>query len=135
MDSLHDLSLVEKFFAVDIENKLQVGNTLFNIGNPTMRPIFVKIFKANDHCIRQTQNQLIDHLVKMKLQESIVHLHNVGAIPRLYRRTNRSAPNKPSQYIVEAVKSVLEFKKNFFGFAQFYCENILKQIIQNMTNK
>lgn len=135
MDSLYDLSLVSKFLAPIIECENDINNTLFNIVNYNMHPVLVKIFKVNRNCITDTENKLKNHLVEMKLQESISHLQNVGAIPRLYRRTNRCPPKEASQYVIEAIKPVLEFQKKFTELEPVQAKDILKQIILNMTEQ
>lgn len=135
MDALYDLSLVTKFLAPNLESHQDVNNTLFHIVNENMKPVIAKIFKVNQTCIVDSQIQLKNHLVQMKLQESIAQLQNVGAIPRLYRKTNRSAPKEASQYVVEAVKPVLEFHKKFVELEPNETRDILKQIILKMTNQ
>lgn len=135
MDALYDLTLVENFLAMNTESALDINSTLFHIVNDNIKPLLVKIFKANKTCLGHTQNQLKDHLVQMKLQDSNTHLQSVGAIPRLYRRTNRSAPKDASQYVVEAVKPVLLFNEKFSQLEPVQCKDILKQIILKMTNQ
>lgn len=135
MDSLYDLNLVENFLAVNMENESEINNTLFNIVNEKMRPVIVKVFKANRLCITDTRNQLKDHLVHMKLQESTAHLHSVGAIPRLYRKTNKNAPKEASQYVLEAVKPILEFQRKFCEFEPIQSKDILMKIVLEMTNQ
>lgn len=135
MDSLYDFSLVTNFLAPTIECEKDINNTLFNIVNDNMQHVLVKIFKVNRNCITDTENKLKHHLVEMKLQESISQLQNVGAIPRLYRRTNRSPPKEASQYVIEAIKPVLEFQKKFTKLEPGQAKDILKQIILKMTEQ
>lgn len=135
MDALHDLNLVKDFVALNVENEQDIQNTLFHIVNQNMRSVIAKTFRVNAKCITDTQNKLKDHLVHLKLQDSLGHLQQVGAIPRLYRKTNRTAPKDASQYVVEAVKPVLQFQKKFISVQPMESEDILKQIIHKMTNQ
>lgn len=135
MDALYDLDLVEKFLAMNTESALDINNTLFHIVSENIKPLIVKISKANKKCIDNTQDQLKNHLIQMKLQDSSTHLQSVGAIPRLYRRTNRSAPKEASQYVIEAIKPVLEFESKFCVLQPVQSKDILKQIILKLTNQ
>ncbi|XP_045170121.2 conserved oligomeric Golgi complex subunit 2-like [Mercenaria mercenaria] len=53
--------------------------------------------------------QFRDYVVVDVTNQCAVHLKQVNDIPRLYRRTNREVPSKPSQYITAAVKPLTVF--------------------------
>lgn len=135
MDALFDLNLVEHFLALDTNDIQDVNNTFFSIVNDNMKAVIIKSFHVNRKCISDTQNQLKIHLIEIKLQESVSHLQSVGAIPRLYRRTNRSAPKEASSYVVEAIKPVLKFQKDFCDHVTQHSQDICRRIIKKMTNQ
>lgn len=53
--------------------------------------------------------QITKEIVNELLKQCVMHLKQVNDIPRLFRRTNRDAPTKPSTYI----KNTLAFLINF----------------------
>jgi hypothetical protein len=52
-------------------------------------------------------------LTQLLISSSNGHLKAMGNIPRLYRRTNKEVPTKPSSYVFAAFKLITLFKLEF----------------------
>ncbi|KAJ8934877.1 hypothetical protein NQ314_013153 [Rhamnusium bicolor] len=85
--------------------------------------------------VEEVKSVLKNYLITIKFEESSLHLQNVGAIPRLYRRTNRSAPKDASTYMIEAVKPIINFHKEFKSVIQNEQDEILNNIITRITKQ
>ncbi|XP_052769942.1 conserved oligomeric Golgi complex subunit 2-like [Mya arenaria] len=59
--------------------------------------------------IRSSLPQFYDYVVSDVTNQCAVHLKQANDIPRLYRRTNRDVPSKPSVYICSTVKHLSMF--------------------------
>lgn len=135
MDSLIDLNIVEKFLCPLILNPADVEATIFKIFDKNVVSLIPNIIKSNKKSIDNIQDTLKSNLVKMKVDEMCSHLHRVGAIPRLYRRTNRSTPKEPSSYMIEAVKPVINFHSTFQHVISNKSTEILNEVILEVTEQ
>lgn len=97
------------------------------------KPVLVEVLHLNTKTINAVSNKLQQHLIKIKTNESFIHLQNVASIPRLYRRTNRSAPKEASNYMIEAVQPVLKFYNKFKSLIRNELHVIFDVIITNVT--
>lgn len=134
-----DAFIVNVLIDLDIVKSLAAPNdvekSVFAVINPDMYHIVHKICKANEKVIQKTQNVFKNHVVSSKVNECAAHLQSVTAIPRLYRRTNRSPPKEASTYMVEAVKPVLVFEKRFRASLGGQLMDIVNNIIVKITNQ
>nr|XP_023011876.1 conserved oligomeric Golgi complex subunit 2 [Leptinotarsa decemlineata] len=135
MDSLVDLSIVETFMAPNAHNLSDIENTVFKIVNPKMIGLIIRILKSNRKAIEAVQSILRDHLVNAKYEEISISLQNVGAIPRLYRRTNRSVPKDASSYMINAVKPIVQFHNEYQSIMQNQAQDILDSIISRVSQQ
>ncbi|KAG5899714.1 hypothetical protein JTB14_030105 [Gonioctena quinquepunctata] len=135
MDSLFDLGIVENFLALDTDDVSCIEATVFRIVNPSMKNIILRVLKTNRKAIEAMQGNLRNDLVSTKCGEISNLLQNVGAIPRLYRRTNRSAPKEASSYMVEAVKPIITFSDEYQNIMQNQCREILDSAISRVTQQ
>ncbi|CAG9759632.1 unnamed protein product [Ceutorhynchus assimilis] len=135
VDILIDLSILESLIAPSGFSTVNVGNTIFAIVNSNMWNVILKMFELNAKLILNIRNKFKNHIITSIITECISQLQNVTAIPRLYRRTNRSPPKEASSYMVEAVKPVLGFKSQFKGYLDNQFNDIVNSIILSITNQ
>ncbi|KAJ8923751.1 hypothetical protein NQ315_010332 [Exocentrus adspersus] len=135
MNSLIDLNIVTKLLAPTTDSTEDVDKTVFKTMHPCMRLVVIKIFKSNRTSIEEVQQSLKNYLINIKFQETSTHLQNVGAIPRLYRRTNRSAPKSASTYMIEAVKPITNFQNKFKAVIEGNLDEILDSVISKVTQQ
>lgn len=133
MNCLIDLSIVKKFMCPAIETPADINNTIYKILNGSVATLVPKIVKANLNLIMNVLNLMKSSLVKMKVEEICNQLQHVEAIPRLYRRTNRSTPKEASPYMVEAVKPITTFHSAFQNVISHKSTEILNDIILQVT--
>lgn len=131
MNSLIDLNIVKNLIALNTDKIEDVNKTIFQIMHPNIKFVILRVFKSNRRLIEKVQSNLKNYLINIKFQESSTHLQNVGAIPRLYRRTNRTAPKGASTYMIEAVKPIINFHNKF----KLVVENDLNEILDNVIIK
>lgn len=131
MNSLIDLNIVKNLIALNIDKAEDIEQTIFQIMHSNIKFVITKVFKSNRTSIEEVQSRLKNYLINIKFQESSIHLQNVGAIPRLYRRTNRIAPKGASTYMIEAVKPIINFHNKFKSVV----ENDLNEILDNVITK
>ncbi|CAH1637583.1 unnamed protein product [Spodoptera littoralis] len=89
----HLLELVKT--KIPIENKDLLGQSL----------------KASETILQGTKEKVRDCVVNELYENFNVHLKQVSDIPRLYRKTNRSVPNKPCTYIDVVSNALKEFNE------------------------
>lgn len=135
MNSLIDLNIVKKLIALNTDRIDDVDKTIFKIMHPSIKSSILRVFKCNKNSIEKVQSTLKNHLINIKFQESSVHLQNVGAIPRLYRRTNRSAPKSASTYMIEAVKPIINFHNKFKPEVESDLNEIMDNVITRVTQQ
>nr|XP_039270942.1 conserved oligomeric Golgi complex subunit 2-like [Styela clava] len=56
-------------------------------------------------------DEISQRIVATLTAQSIVHLRYAQDVPRLFRRTNRETPTKPSAYVSSVLKSIVNFRK------------------------
>lgn len=100
-----------------------------------VKPVLVKVFKVNSKNITEASSKLQSNLINIKSKESFANLQNVASIPRLYRRTNRSAPKEASNYMIEAIKPILRFHNKFQSNMTNEIQVILDTIITINTKQ
>lgn len=112
---LIDLSGVEGLVALKCHQQevTKVKETIYSVLNSNMWPIVIKVFTVNNKVILKARSSFTSYISSVKVKECIGHIQNITAIPRLYRRTNKSPPKEASAYMVEAVKPVTIFAKKF----------------------
>ncbi|CAH0562641.1 unnamed protein product [Brassicogethes aeneus] len=135
LKSLIDLSVIKNVIAPNTEDINTINHTVYSIMPNEIKPVILKVFKSNRKHIGNNFNDLASYLVKLKLDESLVQLHHVGAIPRLYRRTNRSAPKEASSYMLQAVTPIVSFKGKFEKIIEHELGEIMDNIIYEVTNQ
>ncbi|XP_056646986.1 conserved oligomeric Golgi complex subunit 2 isoform X3 [Diorhabda sublineata] len=135
MNCLIDFSIVEKFMCPAIETPADINNTVYKILDSSVVILVPKIVKANLKSITNVLNLMKSSLVKMKVEEICYQLQHVEAIPRLYRRTNRSIPKEASPYMVEAVKPITTFHSAFQNVISHKSTEILNDIILQVTKQ
>lgn len=123
---LNDLALVKNSFE-GTDPKLSV----YNICENDLGDILVELTRTNIETIEQTFQTTIKFIVDLKTEEVVTYLQNVNAIPRLYRKTNRSTPTTASGYIIEAIDVLDKFQTNF----QKQPENVVDAVICNVARK
>ncbi|EFA11346.2 conserved oligomeric Golgi complex subunit 2 [Tribolium castaneum] len=111
------------------------GSTIYSIMPLNIKPILVKVFQVNSNSITDVISKLQNHLISIKSRQSLAHLQSVASIPRLYRRTNRSAPKDASNYMVEAIQPILKFHDKFKSNMTSEIQTILDTVITNNTKQ
>ncbi|CAG9855369.1 unnamed protein product [Phyllotreta striolata] len=135
MDLLVDLNIVEKFMCPVTSTPVDTHSTIYKILDNSIVSLVPSISKINKQSIEAVQSTLKANLVKMKVDEMCNHLQHVGAIPRLYRRTNRSTPKEPSTYMIEAIKPVTNFLELFHNVIHDKSTEILNEVILQVTEQ
>ncbi|CAF1631556.1 unnamed protein product [Didymodactylos carnosus] len=76
-------------------------------------------------------------VIRQLVNRCIETLHSVQDIPRLYRKTNREAPTKPSTCIIATFRHLKTFSDEFSGTILTYdeCHKFLKLAIDDITKK
>lgn len=101
-----DIGLLEKLLGNEYNS---VEKSIYNIFPKSMHHLLLKVQKSNVQLLKNHRQKIQDIVVQMKVQECTEHLAKVDSIPRLYRRTNRSFPKDPSQYVISAMSVVKNF--------------------------
>lgn len=76
-------------------------------------------------------------LVNLIVVNARTTLLDINIIPRLYRRTNKNLPAKPSDYVVSALNPIIEFEKQLddsFKDKSVILNNIVSQCTESYTN-
>ncbi|XP_044765153.1 conserved oligomeric Golgi complex subunit 2 [Coccinella septempunctata] len=134
MNSLVDFKKILKLLGD--KEALDSDENLYSIFPNIMKPVIVKVFENNNKMITQFSVYLSDHLASLKVNEISEQLQNVTAIPRLFRRTNRSPPKEASTYMFEAVKPILQFIENYAGGGNDeICNPLLDKVILRVTKQ
>lgn len=68
--------------------------------------------KPTEELLRGTKDKISDCIVNELFEYFDIQLKQVSDIPRLYRKTNRSIPTKPCNYIDVIGKSLKEFSED-----------------------
>ncbi|KAH1023656.1 hypothetical protein HUJ04_012820 [Dendroctonus ponderosae] len=131
---LIDLNMADSLLALKCERSVDVEKTTFAIVNKGMWKVLIRVFKANGQVISHVRNAYANHLTNLKVNACVSQLQSVTAIPRLYRRTNRSPPKEASAYMMEALQPILKFSNQFISDLHQFGD-ILNQIIVEIANK
>lgn len=131
---LIDLNKAESLLALKCQRSVDVEKTTFSIVNKEMWQVLISVFKANGHVISHVRNAYTSHLTNLKVKACVSHLQGVTAIPRLYRRTNRSPPKEASAYMMEALQPVLKFSNQFIADLNQFSD-IFNDIVVEIANK
>ncbi|RZB38819.1 conserved oligomeric Golgi complex subunit 2, partial [Asbolus verrucosus] len=135
INSINDLDIIKNLIGFKSDNIEYVGNKIYSIIPQNIQPVLVKVFQMNTNIITDVSIKLQNHLITTKSNESLSNLQNVAAIPRLYRRTNRSAPKEASNYMVEAIQPILKFYNKFKATMKKELQIILDTVIINITKQ
>ncbi|KAK4872144.1 hypothetical protein RN001_016268 [Aquatica leii] len=111
--ALIDFKTLKSLIARSHNNLNDFDDTIFKIIPMNVRPAFNKILEINEQSLDQMYEKLQQHLVHFIVKQSIVHLQQVTSIPRLYRRTNRNLPQKPSNYVFDTVLPLADLHKKY----------------------
>lgn len=101
-----DIELLENLLG---NEHTSIEKSVYNIFPKSMYNLLVEVQKSNTQLLKNHCQKIHDIVVQMKVQECTEHLAKVDSIPRLYRRTNRSFPKDPSQYVVSAMGVIKNF--------------------------
>lgn len=82
---------------------------LFAIVPEDMRGLLRRMLRFNASSLDGYQERLRSRLIDIKVQQCLGALQTVSAIPRIYRRTNKSPPKDPSSYVTEVVGVIASF--------------------------
>lgn len=131
INSITDLNIVNNLIGTSIG----LEHTIYKVMPQNTKTILVKTQEINSNIVSQMIRKLQDKLITLKSNESFTHLQNVAAIPRLYRRTNRSAPKEASHYMVEAIDPISKFHNKHQTMMRHELQIILDTIISNITKQ
>ncbi|KAF9419316.1 hypothetical protein HW555_004080 [Spodoptera exigua] len=87
---------------------LELVKTKITIKN---KDILGQSLNASETILQGTKEKIKDCVVNELYENFNVHLKQVSDIPRLYRKTNRSVPNKPCTYIDVVSNALKEFNE------------------------
>ncbi|KAF7267137.1 hypothetical protein GWI33_019629 [Rhynchophorus ferrugineus] len=135
INCLFDLNAVEALVGPKCDNISSVDQTIFSITNKNIWHIILKVFKENSKTIDSCRVMLQNYVINLKVKECTTQLQSVTAIPRLYRRTNRSPPKEASLYIVNTVKPILDFNNAFKDKLGQQLNQILDNILLQITTQ
>lgn len=62
------------------------------------------------------REKFIEHIITTLASQAVVHLRQAQDVPRLFRRTNRDAPTKPSSYVTNVLKPAIMFVEENSSF-------------------
>lgn len=88
---------------------LDIANSVFSVFPKTTHHLIVQTMKINKKLLEKHLQEVQTAITNMKYKECMAYLSKVESIPRLYRRTNRSFPQEPSNYVLSAVDVLLQF--------------------------
>lgn len=108
--ALTDFAALEKLIVIPEQ---AFDESIFKIIPVNMRQPLIQLSRINKQLLETSHNKLQDLLVNSKVEQCGTHLQQVTAIPRLYRRTNRSIPKEPSNYIIEVVTPIIELHNTY----------------------
>ncbi|KAB0801273.1 hypothetical protein PPYR_05627 [Photinus pyralis] len=114
-------------------NITDYDSTIFNLVTPDVRPYLSKILNIHVTMLNKLCLKLQKHLIHFKVQQGAVHLQQVTSIPRLYRRTNRNVPQKPSNYVLVTVSPIIKLHDNFRTLMEEGIVNVLDGIIGELA--
>lgn len=135
INAIIDLNIISLLVAPKFDSISDIGKTIFAIINKNMWHIILRVIQATGKIISEAQETLHNHLISSKIKECSVHLQNVTAIPRLYRRTNRNPPKEASPYMLEAVKPIVNFESKFRSKLDHDLNEIINSIVLKLTNQ
>lgn len=101
-DSRTLLQKLPKFIEF-VENKLH---------NNKSKDIIRQSLQPTEELLQGTQTKICECVVNELFEYFNTQLKQVSDIPRLYRKTNRSVPTKPCNYIEVIVKSMRDFNED-----------------------
>lgn len=85
--------------------------------------------KESSDQIKSELPQFQSYIVQEVCSQCALHLKQVNDIPRLYRRTNREVPTKPSQYMQNVCKPLIMLLEDN---GEVLSENIKKDLLHNI---
>ncbi|XP_050314006.1 conserved oligomeric Golgi complex subunit 2 [Anthonomus grandis grandis] len=129
IDVLTDLKTLHSL----IMPRSEFQTTIYAVINLSLRNFMFKIFKAYENSIIKIQNYFKMYISTAKRNDCTSALQNITAIPRLYRRTNRTFPREASAYMIEAVKPILIFEQRYKSTEEL--GDIVDGIILEITNQ
>lgn len=94
-----------------------------------------KMLSFNLDSLQKYREKLEKRLVCSKVQECSNNLQMVSAIPRIYRRTNKSPPKEPSGYMTEVVGVVATFCTSNARLMGKHIENITDGLVLEITER
>ena len=121
----------------DMENLCERVSNIFediikpricSLGFDNVDSLLGNIKESSDQ-IKSELPQFQNYIVQEVCCQCAVHLKQVNDIPRLYRRTNREVPSKPSQYIQNVCKPLTHLLENN---GSVLSENMKKDLLRNI---
>ncbi|KAJ3639766.1 hypothetical protein Zmor_003106 [Zophobas morio] len=135
INSIGDLNIIQDRIGFKSDDLELISNTIYSIMPTHTKSLLVKVFQTNTNQICNTISKLQNNLIGIKSSESLSQLQSVAAIPRLYRRTNKSAPKEASNYMVEALQPILKFHNKFKTNMKNEVQVILDTVVLNNTKQ
>ncbi|ESO93530.1 hypothetical protein LOTGIDRAFT_232605 [Lottia gigantea] len=126
-DSVLLVQMVEEFFDTEIAPLLEKES----VGNISVLKDCIKECIVN---IEERQPKFQLFITSDIIKQCSVYLKQVSDIPRLYRKTNREVPSKPSNYIISLEKPL----KNFLEEHQLESKqkaDFLTQVFSSLTEQ
>ncbi|KAF5295318.1 hypothetical protein FQA39_LY13183 [Lamprigera yunnana] len=133
--SLFDMGKLKTLIGTPYQNLDEFDKTVFKIIPQNIRPTLNKIMELNTQLLNKMHEHLQQRFIYFKIQQLTIYLQQVTSIPRLYRRTNRNIPKKPSNYILETVSPIVELHRKYNEIMGDNMLTILDLIITQLGNQ
>ncbi|XP_022914977.2 conserved oligomeric Golgi complex subunit 2 [Onthophagus taurus] len=124
INCLLDIKLLKKLLGEEIKDNLK--ESIYKIVHKNFEALIKKAVVCNEKIFNNTYDNVVNQLININIEKGKILLQQVGSIPRLYRRTNKSAPTEPSSYVLEIVKPIVTFHNNYI--------DILKDDVLQISN-
>jgi len=84
----------------------------------------------------ETKAGLEDRLTELTVAQSLSHVSAVNEVPRLFRRTNREVPTKPSDYVHSILQPIQTLRQSMKNAKQGdLLERVGPKVGQQVTNR
>lgn len=92
-----------------LKSAVAAESELFAVVPDVMRGLLRRMLRFNANSLDAYRERLQKRLIDIKVQQCLGGLQTVSAIPRIYRRTNKSPPKEPSGYVTEVAGVIAGF--------------------------
>lgn len=92
-----------------LKSAIAAESEIFAVVHHEMRGLLKRMLQFNANLLEEYEQRLRQKLIDIKVQQCLGGLQMVSAIPRIYRRTNKSPPKEPSGYVTEVVGVITDF--------------------------